>query len=162
MAKIDDLRSSALENLNWRSENATTAARNLSLGVLVLVWGILALGEGNDLLSSRLQHWLLISSGAAAIIGLSADWLQALIGHINASRAYDRVYSDSFKPEDKIYPIDWTYKVTKGAFAVKQIAAPIAAALLLACLLLSNHLWSADEKRNTDTTTAQSTSLELR
>ena len=148
MSDLNDLKESVLENLNWRSENATAAARNLALGVLVLVWGILALGEGNELLSSRLQHWLLIGSGVAAIICLSADWLQALIGYFNASKAFDRVNSPGFKSQDGAYPTDWTYNWTKAAFILKQVSAPLAAALLITCLLLSHHLWNSVNSTN--------------
>src|SRR5687767_9745885 len=134
MSEIDDLKKDVTDDLKWRSENASVAARNLSLGVLVLVWGILALGEGSELLDSRLQHWLLVCSGGAAILCLAADWLQALIGYFNANRAYDRVNQDGFRMQDGAYPLDWTYAWTKFAFWLKQLMAPFAALLLLLSL----------------------------
>jgi hypothetical protein len=132
MSKLDDVRKNITEDLNWRSEHASTAARNLALGVLALVWGVTALGQATDLVQQPTQYRLLIGSGVAALFALGADWLQAIAGYINVSKAFDRVYSENFSPDrDKPYPPNWTYKISKGAFVFKQLAAPLAAIMLL-------------------------------
>src|SRR5688500_10043306 len=97
----DEAKQRALDDFLFRSENASTTARNLSLSVVAVVWGFMTMSAANNgLQMEHWQHLVLLLSGVAAVTSLFADWVQAIAGYVNACRAWDRENDPGFGTDD--------------------------------------------------------------
>lgn len=113
MSELEETKRRLKAELDWRSENASSTARRLALGVVAAMWGLLTMSSANQLIDSRWQHIVLVLAGVVAIASLFADWLQSIVGYFTVNRDWDRVHAADFDPAmEKPFQLNWSYAGT--------------------------------------------------
>lgn len=122
-----------LEDLNFSSDRLSTEVREISLGLLALVWALLV---GEVKLNAPDSTRILLVIAAVAVLTMLFDFLQYLGGYF-ASR---RTWEDLRLGGDGRYHREWwSHRVRRGSFGVKIVlcfANCVAMLALLASLVM--------------------------
>jgi hypothetical protein len=121
------------KELDFVTGQLSTQVRTLALGTLAFTWGLFVSNSPFARALTARLNWQLVLVSIIAVLTMSFDFLQYLMGYINVDTLFNRVEADGETQGHYDYD-SLSWKVRKWCFRGK-IVALIVAVLWLVCIL---------------------------
>jgi hypothetical protein len=117
-----------LEDLNFATDRLSTEVRQISLGLLGLIWALLV---GEAKLSIAVDTKPLLVVAALSILAMVIDFIQYIAGYFASRRAWDDIRSGGQGRYQREW---WSYRIRTWSFGAKIIVSLGGTALMLGVL----------------------------
>lgn len=117
-----------LDDLNFATDRLSTEVRQISLGLLALVWALLV---GEAKLSIAVEVKFLLVVAALSILAMAIDFVQYIAGYFASRRAWDDIRSGGQGRYDRQW---WSHRIRTWSFGAKIIVSLGGTALMLGVL----------------------------
>jgi len=111
-----------IEDLANNSTKIGELTRTISLSVLALVWLFIAGGDGTPVLPAAPNINLLILSGLLALLSITSEYFQSVVGYINSKRVL-AIAEASESKDAKYNDKSFLYRSRNKLFWLKQVFA---------------------------------------